>query len=572
MSLSESIYMSRLSLQSTPSPRTPNSPMQPLPKSPVAQHSDQTSDDDESDWEDEDDARGLVVLPSGLRYAIGHLAPGTQRMMRALYNTQDPPQISLELCGIKQEGTDGGGFFYAFQLQEVVPCSVRIGSKSSTRFSMPKCECADARYRGLRPCKHIIWLFDQVSKQIIFDHEPDIPLTMSEMGYPEELGDPFEQISNSRLDLLADSLRCDTTTPGSNTAPISHARLREAREMVAAVAGIPAREIDQFRLDLEKTRPGNVVIHRGDVEATLFSILIASHSIAAQVRAELAPSDPAVDPFRALQRRATRIISELDSYSSFFQDPTPRQSSQAEDNGAEGPRNVRWAATQIRRCVTQIERLVSRSATPLAGPARSSAARALVGILKSVAGHNIDSHGGDTVDDRNLYMCLIGNQDTGFVYIALEKLVDQSQYVEELESAMELIGRFGAPESYVSNMRGLIKRMRSHTGEESRRPSVAGPSDSAPRNVTPPLEGVPPPSRRTETDAVLGEPGSSAGSVRFLTPAAPASTRARGGRRGRGGRGGAASESESVESSRAGSKRSISGTGTERTEGPKRSR
>lgn len=569
MSLSESIYMSRLSLQSTPSPPAPNSPMQPLPRSPVAQHSDQYSEDDESDWENEDDARGLVVSPSGLRYIVGHLAPGTQRMMKALYNTQDPPQISLELCGLKQEGTDGDGFFYAFQLQEVVPCSVRIGSKSSTRFSMPKCECADARYRGLRPCKHIVWLFDQVSKQIVLDQDPNTPLTMSEMGYPEELGDPFEQICNSRLDLLADSLRCDTTAPGSDTAPISHARLREAREMVAAVAGIPAREIDQFRLDLETTPPGNVVIHRGDAEATLFSILLASHSLAARVRAELAPSDPAVDPFRALQRRATRIISELDSYSSSLQDPTPHRSNQAEGNEAEGPRNVRWAATQIRRCVTQVERLVSRSATPLAGPARSSAARALVGVLKSVAGHNLDSHSGDTVDDRNLYMCLIGNKDTGFVYVALEKLVDQSQYVEELESAMELIGRFGAPESYVSHMRGLIKRMRSHTGEESRRSSVAGPSDTAPRNVTPPLEGVPPPSRRTEADTALGESGSPGSSVRFLTPAAPASTRARGSR---GGRGGAASGSESGGSSRAGSKRSISGTGTERAEGPKRSR
>lgn len=537
--------------------------MQPLPRSPVAQHSDQYSEDDESGWENEDDARGIVVSPSGLRYAIGHLAPGTQRMMRALYNTQDPPQIFLELCGIKQEGADGDDFFYAFQLQEVVPCSVRIGSKSSTRFSVPKCECADARYRGLRPCKHIVWLFDQVSKQTIFDHEPDTPLTISEMGYPEELGDPFEQISNSRLDFLADSLRCDTTAPGSDAAPISHARLREAREMVAAVAGIPVREIDQFRLDLEKTPPSNVVIHRGDVEATLFSILLASHSLAARVRAELSPTDPAVDPFRALQRRATRIISELDSYSYSLQDPTPRGSSQAEGNEAEGPRNVRWAAAQIRRCVTQVERLVSRSTTPLAGPARSSAARALVGILKLVAGHNLDSHSGDTVDDRNLYMRLIGNQDTGFVHMALEKLVDQSQYVEELESAMELIGRFGAPESYVSHMRGLIRRMRSHTGEESRRSSVAGPSDAAPRNVTPPLEGVPPPSRGTDTDTVLGESGSSGSGVRFLAPAAPASTRARGG---------AASGSESGESSRAGSKRSISGAGAERAEGPKRSR
>ena len=134
---------------------------------------------------------------------------------------------------------------------------------------------------------------------------------------------------------------------------------------------------------------------------------------------------------------------------------------------------------------------------------------------------------------------------------------------------MELVGRFGAPESYVSNLRGLIKRMRSHTGEESRRSSVAGPSGSTPRNVTPPLQGVPPPGHRTETDAGSGGPSSAGRNVQFLIPGASASPRARGGR---GGRRGAASGSESGESSRAGSKRPMSGTGSERGKGPKRAR
>ncbi|KAG7293366.1 hypothetical protein NEMBOFW57_003414 [Staphylotrichum longicolle] len=409
----------------------------------ASEHHSDASDWDVEEEEDEDDT-DIVSSPAGFKYNISRLSPRTRQVVKGLFNqasSSEPPQISLELCGMRDEDPDGSGrgLFYAFQLHEVVPCSVRIGARDSRRFSVPKCECPDARYRHVRPCKHLIWLFDKISKQTLFDHDPDSELTLTELGYPEELGDPFDQISQLGLDILTDDLRCDTSEPDSDVAFPNPARIREAREMVAAVAGIEPCELDDFRPDLETSYNRNTLIRRGDLGATLFSLLLASHSLA------------------------------------------------------------------------EIEKLLSRGSSPLSEWARSSAARALVSILKAVVYH------------RDLYSRLIGDQDTGFVYSALDMLADQSQFIEELEEIMERIGIHGAPPSYVTNMRQLIARMRSHTTEV-----VAAASRSVPRSETPPMS--------EPVGAVQSSGESRSSNVRFITPELPASAMGRG-RQGRGGRG-----------------------------------
>ncbi|KAK3328838.1 hypothetical protein B0H66DRAFT_2687 [Apodospora peruviana] len=612
MSVSPTTALSRLSLDCAPTSNPqPESHMHPLHRSVSAQDSSQ--DSDESDWDEDEDTRDVVCSPTGLKYNIAHLSPKTQKVVRELFNETSidtPPQISLELCGIKEADAENDDVFYAFQMHEVVPCSVRIGSRHSTRFSTPRCECPDARYRDERPCKHLVWLFDKISKQTLFDHDPESELTLSESGYAQELGDPFQQISEIRLDVLADSLHCDISAPNCDTAPPNRARVKEAREMVAAVAGIDPREIGGYRTDLENTYNSAALIHRGDLEATLFSLILASHSLAAWMREELSPSDLAVDPFRMLQQRVSRIISELDAYSSSLQNPTTVNARRDEGKEAEGPRNVTWAATQITHCVRQIEKLISRGAAPLVEWERASAARALVGILKAVANHSTESHAGSTVDDRNLYMLLVGNHDTGFVFSALDMLVDQSQFIEELEDIMDLLGRFGAPATYSENMRGLIMRMRSYKGGAEGSSSVPGSAGGSmagagggggggkPRSKTPMLvESAPSaadhhrqPASEAESvptsSSSSGGPRSGSTSGQFLTPELPASASRRGSRSGtrgrtagRGSRGsgsaGGASASLSASasgSSATGSKRSVSGSGQDRGRGSKRAR
>ncbi|KAK3394465.1 hypothetical protein B0H63DRAFT_46741 [Podospora didyma] len=580
MSLSPTTGFSRLSLDAIPVTNQSKKLMQSSRASTSVESEEYSSE--ESDWDEDDEESGRVISSStGLNYDISGLPNKTQEVVRSLFDqspAKGPQQISLELCGIKKEDAEGSGRFYAFQMNEVVPCSVRIGARNSARFSTPKCECPDSRYRHIRPCKHIVWLFDQISKQALFDHDPDSHLTLTELGYAEELRDPFQQISQISLDVLADGLRCDITAPNSDSAPPSKTRVREAREMIASLAGVQPWGLENYRLDLESSYDSNNLIRRGDIEGTLFSLILASHSLASWVRSELHPSDSAVDPFRNLQHRVLRIIMELDAYSSSLQDPSAALARREDGKETEGPRDVNWAATQIRQCVVQIERLVSRGSKPLAEWERSSAARALVSILKAVASHNFDSHGGNAADERNLYMSLVGNHDTGFVFSTLDMLVEQSQFIEELEGVMELLGRYGTPATYAGNMRSLITRMRSQTAADSRRDSesAAGPSTSnLPRSKTPSLEMMPPPSL-----PAVDEPHNSnifdtlgSGSGQFLTPEAPASASSRGGRgrgahggRGRGGRAGGSSRAK------AGSKRSVSGSEQEGGKGSKRAR
>ncbi|KAK4181044.1 hypothetical protein QBC36DRAFT_137727 [Triangularia setosa] len=570
MSASPTTGMSMLSLEGTPAMARARGPTLSPRASPSMsgseRHDDANEWEEEEEEEDEDGSdQGVISSPTGFRYDISRLSRKTQQVVRGLYHqvlTPGPPQISLELCGIKEEDDAEGSFFYAFQMREIVPCSIRIGSKNSKMYSTPRCECPDARYRKQRPCKHLVWLFDRISKHALFDHDPETDLTLAELGYSEQLVDPFEQISRIRLDILADDLHCDIFDPDNDTAPPTRARVQEAREMVAALAGVQPQEVDAYRPDLG-TSHYTSPIRRGDLEATLFSLLISSHSLAEWIRTELESSDPAVDPFRSIERRATRILSELETYSSSLQNTPATSARSHKDKSAEGPRDVHWAATQIQHCVRKIEMLVSRGSEPLSGQARASAARSLVSILKAVASRNVDSHGGDTPDDRNLFMRLVGNHDTGFVYSALELLVDQSQFIEELEGIMDLLGRHGAPTTYVSNMRSLISRMRSHkavhttAGEGVRR-----------RSQTPPMNDVlsaPPVIQQPTEELENMTPVGTSSSPQFLAPELPSSSRA--------GRGGGARGRGSTRGTATGSKRSVSlGSAQDSPQGSKKRR
>lgn len=483
--------------------------MQSLHTGPPMRESESEPRSDVSDWEADDDSdehSDIVSSSTGFKYNISRLSPQTRQVVRGLFNhapAQEPPQISLELCGVREGDPSGSGRLYAFQMHEVVPCSVRIGARDGGRFSTPRCECPDARYRHVRPCKHLIWLFDRISKHALYDHDPNSELTLTEFGFPEELGDPFDLISQIRLDILADELHCDMSDPDRETSSPNRARVREAREMVAAVAGIQPWETDEFRPDLETSYHDASLIHRGDLGATLFSLILASHSLAEWVRTQLSPSDAAVDPYRSIQQRVSRIVDE---YSLAIRGPGIAAADDEQEDPGKDPLDVTWASTQIWNCVRKIEKLVSRGPGPLSGWARSSAARSLVGILKAVVGN------------RSLYMRLVGDHDTGFVYSALDMFVDQSQYIEELEDIMESIGVYGAPPSYVAKMRGLISRMRSYNTESAGTVSGSG----IPRSHTPP----PLTSEYLSADAREPPPGSST-TVQFLTPETPASARAR---------------------------------------------
>lgn len=519
---------------------------------------DQDTDDDGSISGDSMEENATIIRsPTGLRYNISHLSDETQDAVRSLFASivEEPFEIALKWCDRlhDQEGNDD---FYAFQMSEVVPRSVRIGSPQS-RYREPECRC------GAKPCKHLIWLSDLIASQVLYNHDPDTPLTLNERGYADELGSPFTHISEMRLDVLASSLHCDVGHPASNPEP-STSRKAEAREILASVADVDELDLPSYRTDLQEDGFDHTsLVHHSDLEATLFSLLLASHSLTALVRSQLRPSAPARDPFRLIHQRVLRIISDLEAYSSALRESSSTSEPARRSSGTtdtDGPRDVPWAARSIERCVEQIRTMVAarsprdpttdptnnnnNNITPLAPWERASAARALVRILRAVAERNADMHGGARQDDRNLYARLIGNRDTGFVHAALALLVDQNQFVDELEDILELVGANGVMASWLASMRRVVGGMRRWKGGPASATATITSNTGASAKAKAPLAA-------TSTDQIAS----------LMPPTGPS----RGGRADRGGR--AASSSGSAT---AGLKRSGVGSGSDR--GSKRMR
>lgn len=417
---------------------------------------DPEGDGDES--MDEDNG-SIVRSPSRLRYNIERLSSHTQKLVRSLWGQsfEEPPEISLQWCD-RMLDSDGKVDFYAFQMHEVVPRSVRIGSPKS-QYSEPQCQCGASK-----PCKHLIWLSDYIARQVLYSNDPEEPLTLNERGYPNELGEPFRCISDMHLDVLADSLHCEVGHPLARADP-SPQRVAGAQSIIASIADADEHVFDSYRSDLTSPNfDSRLLVHHKDPEATLFSLLLASHRLSAWLRSRLRPSDPPRNPFRQIESRARRIFSDFDIFLS--------SSSAAESSpDAEGPCDILWAATSLTRCVRQIHALVARAEEPLSPVERSSAARALVRVLRGVVERHKEYKTGKPDHINSLYNQLIADRDEGFVTDTLELLVDQSQFVDELEDIMATVGVRGAAASWVAKMEAVVVRMRT-----SRRSSAASRS------------------------------------------------------------------------------------------------
>ncbi|KAL1902823.1 hypothetical protein Sste5346_000734 [Sporothrix stenoceras] len=225
------------------------------------QHSgNETSQDEseENDTDEEDD--GPVRSPlTDLFYNVDNLDDETQELVRELFRPPAPeetPPMVIEWCGISNDPD-----VYAFQLQEVVPRTIRIGSPTS-RIPRPSCNCTGT---ASTPCRHLVWLMDQIAKQTLHDHHPDVPLVLDgASAFPRELPDAYSNISDFHIDILANTLHCGAGPPVTGQ-PNLH-RVRETREILAGLDGVQdddgvdkyAPEIfDQSKTELESLLWGN---------------------------------------------------------------------------------------------------------------------------------------------------------------------------------------------------------------------------------------------------------------------------------------------------------------------------
>lgn len=482
--------------------------------------SDPSSDAEESDAlmegddDDDEDTRTVLSSPySKISYDISNLDQDTQSEVRQLFRetpASEPPPLVLQWCQFNQDQEDSQ--FYAFQLHEVVPRSIRIGSPTS-KYHQARCNCMGD---SPKPCKHLIYLLDQLNS-ITGDKVLDEPVqTLRPDGAPIQMDQPFEKIANFHLDLLASNLHCDVGSPESQ-ATINPVRLEETRELLAAVGNSDADDyaVKHFRPDIfEQDR--DLLLQQHDIltddglTKTVAKMLMTNNDFFAYFLKLLGPASRARDCFRNIQRHIDRVLRELDAY---YQQHTTTSSEQQETlaahSAAEGPRDVVWAASHILRAVSTIQYLLQNREDAPSPAERASAARTLVRILHTVVfdwNRDITSSTSAAVTTTtttagssstplaaavpgsihtNLYLHLMNTQTTptskSFILDSLANLPEQNQWIETLEEIETKLTTYAPPPTYMMRLRNLITLMRS----SRRRPAAAAAAATTRTNTTP---------------------------------------------------------------------------------------
>lgn len=474
--------LSRLSLESMP----PTTRSQGQRDSNSGQDSGHESDASDASIGPDNDPEAPPVVRSpttDICYDVSDLDPETQKSVRQLFRPgpgQGPPHLVLQGC---RSHVEHDSFFYAFEMLETVLVrrSIRVGSPRS-KYRKPKCFCMGDNER---PCKHLIYLLDQVNYHTA-GHEGGSPEHLGPDGYATEMGHPFEKISDFHIDQLATSLQCGIISPHSSP-EVNPAHLQAVREILGSVEepGLDDYACDHFRPDIfDKPQqvPGDdALICYGDLAHTMAKMLIRNRRLFAYFLGLLDPASKARDPFRKIQQRVDRVLVDLDAFSR-------RPAHASISRGAtEGNSDVPWAAAHIERAVSTIQALLQiRSDSPSSATERTSAARTLVRILHVVVLHwnrhvayspaTITSISSGVVassspaptaaalNETNLYHRLIGGQTHGssaFVIDVLRQLPEQNQWIETLEEIEDQLGGYNPPATYVVRLRELILSMRS---------------------------------------------------------------------------------------------------------------
>lgn len=407
------------------------------------------SDISDDDGDEDDELPAIVQSPSELSYAIDHLPEEAQDAVRRVFS--EPPKIALQQCRLIDDT-------YAFQMTELVTQSVRIRASGNGSASQLTCSCGHGG--ELEPCSHLIWLLDRLAKQTLYDYDAKTPLTMTQDGFAQELGDPFTAISEHRLDVLSDGLHCPVVDPKaiSGDDDMTSCRVQESRELLSAVYGMSPEEFRPDIFDSSSSSPlrGKKVLKRNDLDYTVLRMLLDNHHFFNYFQSVSRPRDPINDPFRKLSQQVDRVLRVFDAHAS-----DPASTSTA--SSTETPPDVPWAAKHILGCTKLIKSSIYTRDRPLQPSEATSAARTLVHILSAVVARNqdVDSGSATTRTEHNLYLYLIGDRDTDFAIAELNLLPEAaSQHLHSLEDILDDIGRLGAPVSYFEKFKSLLSRLR----------------------------------------------------------------------------------------------------------------
>lgn len=480
-------------------------------------------DDEEEDDEDEDTRTIVRSSTTRLSYDMSNLDADTRSELRQLFREtppSEPPSLVLQWCQLSQEQEDEHSRFYAFQLHEVVPRSIRIGSPGS-KYRHPRCNCMQDNDK---PCRHLIYLLDQINS-VTSDQLPNMPVQKIEAsGVPAGLGQPFEKISNFHLDLLAGSLHCDVGPPHSKleTNPV---RLQETREILESITEQDGDDLSvkDYRNDIFDKSGSNLrdhdIITYNDLTDTVTRMLATNNDFFAYFLKLLPASSIAKDPFHKIQQHVDRVLQGLRDHSQVMSlDSTTFEC-------AEGSQDVPWAAAHIRRAVAQIQHLLQNRDDAPSPAERASAARTLVQILHSVvfdwnceiprSSKSAASPTATGTIETNLYQRLIGSSSSppaisasssqSFILNTLAQLPEQNQWIETLERIEVHLSGCDAPTIFMRRLREIIVLMRSSRPTAAVTASTLNTAESFKKRASASGNNV---SRRTSS---LGSKRSSAG-------------------------------------------------------------
>ncbi|GAW18226.1 hypothetical protein ANO14919_077000 [Xylariales sp. No.14919] len=415
---------------------------------------------------DFDETAGTATFPSGMRYTVHGLDPGTKDAVTRALGT--PSKLALRGCSPRGQG-------YVFLISETIEYHVRAPYGSGP-YDGPSCSCRqDERSVGLQhPCRHTLWLCDQILSQLV--PLPSDPHTWRIDGYTTKHGNVCDYIPDYHFDVLADSLRCDIMA-GEPLKPRPR-RIQTAREILATLSG---NSVETYRPDLTGENVGKRVVKEGDLEETIFRMLLQNDSLFSYFLASMRDREPLNPRFRRFRDRADAALDAFDKYV------------KASDlERVELSKNPQWCYKTFKDILEQIRSIILYSERELDDFDRRAAANTLVYILDQIVGRNEDHDAVRLNDDdgsctedqlkntRKINLCneLIVESSHNFILDILDKLPLEvvNHLMPDLSRIERTIANTNAPQSYrnklgdiIARLRGVSSRSGSEPAESSRK-------------------------------------------------------------------------------------------------------
>ncbi|KAI1814468.1 hypothetical protein GGS20DRAFT_585456 [Poronia punctata] len=399
-----------------------------------------------------DEASGIATFPSGTRYSVNELDSGTRAAVIQALNTSS--KLALRGCAARPQD-------YVWLISETTEYHVRTPYGGGP-YQGPSCSCRqDERSVGLQhPCRHTLWLCDQILSQLV--PLPSDPYTWNVDGFPQDKGDVCNYISDYDFDVLADSLRCDVMA-GETRKPRPR-RIQTAREILATLSETP---VEEYRLDLTGENDSKRVVKEGDLEGTLFRMLLRNDSILSYFLTSMRDHEPLNPRFRHFRDRAATAFKAFDRY---IDTPEPER--------AELRQDPQWCCRTVKDISEQIKSVIIYSERDLDDYDRRAAANTLVYILRQVVGRNKEydttrngANRGRTSFGATFNLCrqLVIDSNHDFILDILDELPLEFlvHLLPELDGIERMIRHTNIPWPYVKKLSNIIFSLRGHGSRSS---------------------------------------------------------------------------------------------------------